>query len=555
MFATFGRFGNPVKAPRPTADYLGMTAFETTPEERVAIMHVALNDHPAAAIAAMDDDGLITTPPDGLPIAGRRVIEKRWLVELVVPSDRVAIADAWEVVRRHGISRAPVTFRNGLQAEVHWIDVRERYGVYLAIVAADDGTVVDFATLSDDDEIAPRYGVTRRNAAGNVLAADASICRILGWSSEELIAAQTIDLIHPDDHERAIENWLETLAAPDRETRLRARHLRADGEYVWLEFTNCNRLDDLEYDGVRSEMLDISDEMSMHEALRSSEARFRRLAEALPLGLAQIDATRQIVYANRPFADIVDSVDLATIGSAFATTTTQERDRLEAVIAGALENGEDAEVEVSMRSQDGSPRVIHVFARPLTAEASAIVVVADVTDRTLMRVELERRANFDALTRCYNRSTVLAMLEAQLALDTGTAVIFVDLDRFKPVNDRFGHAAGDEILTVVARRLRAAVRDHDLVGRLGGDEFLVICPNLDDPSAAVEIADRIATALKSAFTVNSAEISLCASVGVAWTDTGEVDADSLVGRADAAMYESKRAATGTPVVDASHRAA
>ena len=202
--------------------------------------------------------------------------------------------------------------------------------------------------------------------------------------------------------------------------------------------------------------------------------------------------------------------------------------------------------------------MIHVIARPLDEEShatsNAIVVVADVTDRTMMRNELERRANFDALTRCYNRSTILELLEAHLgsqrALGRGTAVIFVDLDRFKPVNDRFGHAAGDEVLTVVARRLRDAIRDHDLVGRLGGDEFLVICLNLDDPAAAVEIAERIATSLKTDFIIHRTPVSLCASVGVAWTDTDEVDADSLVSRADAAMYRSKRAATGTPVVDA-----
>jgi diguanylate cyclase (GGDEF)-like protein/PAS domain S-box-containing protein len=525
----------------------------------VAILHRALAAHPTAAIAAMDDDGLITALPAELPVTGCVVIEKRWLVELVVASDRIAISEAWEALRRDGTSRVSVAFRNGPRAEVHWIDVRERYGVYVAVVAADDDAVLDFETLSDDDEIAPRYGVVRRNAAGNVIDADAAISRLVGWSNEELIEAQTIDLIHPDDHERAIENWLETLSAPNRETRWRGRHQRPDGGYVWLEFTNCNRLDDSHYHAVRSEMLDISHEMAMHDALRSSEARFRRLAAALPLGLAQIDADRQIIYANRPFADIVGCAEPSSIGTAFAAAAADQRRRVEGAIEAALERGEHAEVEISVRARPDAARVIQVITRPLYEEAhgtsNALVVVADVTDRTMMRNELERRANFDALTRCYNRSTILAMLDAHLgsqrALGSGTAVIFVDLDRFKPVNDSFGHAAGDEILTKVAKRLRAAIREHDLVGRLGGDEFLVICPNLDDPAAAVEIAERIAASFKVDFTINRTPLSLCASVGVAWTDTSEVDADALVGRADAAMYRSKRAATGTPVVDAS----
>ena len=559
MFATIRAIGNPIKRRRSEADYFSMTGTRASAEERLAALQRALTEHPTAAIAAMDDDGLITKIPDSLLVAGCVVIERRWLVELVVPSDRVAIASAWERLRRDGTSRVTVTFRNGLQAEIHWIDARERHGVFVAVVATDDGTVLDFEGLSDSDDIAPRYGVVRRNSAGNVDDAEPAVSRLVGWSYEELIAAQTIDLIHPDDRERAIENWLETLSAPNRDTRWRGRHQRRDGEYVWFEFTNCNLLEDPEYHGVRSEMLDISDEMAMHDALRTSEARFRRLAEALPLGLAEIDGDRIIIYANQPFAGVVGSEEPLTVGSAFAATGAEERRRLETAIDAAIEGREDAEVEISIQAHNAEPRVVHVIARPLNKEASgasnAIIVVADVTDRTTMRNELERRANFDALTRCYNRSTILSMLDAHLAsqhaLGTGTAVIFVDLDRFKPVNDSFGHAAGDEILAIVANRMRDAIRDNDLVGRLGGDEFLVICPNLDEPAAAIEIAERIAASVKADFAVNGSVVSLCASVGVAWSDGTEVDADSLVGRADAAMYRSKRAATGTPVVDAS----
>ncbi|MDQ1465751.1 MAG: hypothetical protein QOH10_166 [Actinomycetota bacterium] len=537
-----------------------MTGSERAAEEqRVAGLQAALARHSGAAVAAIDDHGLITTMPADLSVTGCIVIEARWLVEMVVPGDRVAIAAAWETVRTLGVATVSVAFRNGLRADIHWFDVRERYGVYIAVVASDDGAISDLATLSAMDEIAPRYGVARRNLAGNVLDADAAVPRLVGWSVQELIDAQTIDLIHPDDHERAIENWLETLAAPNCDTRWRGRHRRPGGDYVWLEFTNCNLIHDPDYNGVRSEMLDISDEMAMHDALRDSEARFRRLAEALPVGLAQIDADKQIIYANRPFADIIGVADCSTISAAFAGSTIDDRRRLERAIEGALEEGSDAEVEISLQPSWDPPRVIHVVVRPVNepshGTSSAIVVVADVTDHTMMRNELERRANFDALTRCYNRSSILAILEAHLgeqrSARRGTAVIFVDLDRFKPVNDSFGHAAGDEVLRVVATRLRDAIRDHDLVGRLGGDEFLVICPNIDDPTVAVEIADRIAASLKTDFTIDGNSLSLRASVGVACAGTDELDADSLVSRADAAMYRSKRAAAGIPVVDES----
>jgi diguanylate cyclase (GGDEF)-like protein len=305
-------------------------------------------------------------------------------------------------------------------------------------------------------------------------------------------------------------------------------------------------------------MLDISDEMAMHDELRKSEERFRRLAEALPLGLAQIDADRQITYANQPFTAIA-AAGSTTADDAFETTIEGDRQCLEDAIMGALEHGRDANIEISLACPTEPPRIIQLVLRSLhgdsTGTTGAILVAADVTERTSMRLELERRASFDALTSCYNRSTTLAILEAHLAserpADMGTAAIFVDLDRFKPVNDNFGHAAGDEVLAVVAQRMRSAVRDNDVVGRIGGDEFLVICPNIADIALATEIAERIATGLRNEFVVPGSRVAMSASIGIAWADADDTDADSLVRRADAAMYQAKRDATGRPVVDAS----
>ena len=540
---------------------IGMT--EMAPlARRVEALQQLLLAHPNAVVVAMDDNGLIVEMPDALPVPRRIHIEARWLLELVVPTARNDIVEAWNVVRTRGISCSPVVFRSGARADIHWIDVREQYGVRVAVVASDDGTMVDFAAMADGTEIAPRYGVIRRNPAGNAVEVDAAIEHLVGWSSDELIAAQTIDLIHPDDRDRAIENWLETLGAPGRDTRWRGRHRCADGRYLWIEFTNCNLLDDPQYDGVRSEMLDISDEMAMHDELRKSEERFRRLAEALPLGLAQIDADRQITYANQPFTDIAGAGS-SSVDAAFDGTIESDRPCLEAAITGALEDGRDANIEISLGSPTGTSRNIQLVLRSLrgdsTGTTGAILVAADVTERTSMRLELERRASFDALTSCYNRSTTLAILESHLAserpAEMGTAAIFVDLDRFKPVNDNFGHAAGDEVLAVVAQRMRSAVRDNDVIGRIGGDEFLVICPNIADIAGATEIAERIATGLRNEFVIPGSRVSMSASIGIAWADADDTDADSLVRRADAAMYRAKREATGRPVVDASHIAA
>lgn len=124
------------------------------------------------------------------------------------------------------------------------------------------------------------------------------------------------------------------------------------------------------------------------------------------------------------------------------------------------------------------------------------------------------------------------------------AVIFLDLDGFKQVNDTLGHAAGDELLAIAGKRLKAAIRDEDLVGRLGGDEFLVLCPQMNGPERAGKLAERLGATLNADIRLAAGTITLQASVGVAWSEGHETTADTLVARADAAMYESKRLRAG-----------
>src|SRR3546814_4282555 len=149
----------------------------------------------------------------------------------------------------------------------------------------------------------------------------------------------------------------------------------------------------------------------------------------------------------------------------------------------------------------------------------AVGSVTDITDSARMSAELEHRATYDALTGCMNRSTTMANLERVL-VENGqdTAVMFVDLDGFKAVNDVAGHRVGDTLLMAVAERLQRAVRGGDVVGRIGGDEFLVICPRAGGPDGSLALAHRLIGALaEPIFTPDGLRTS-SASVGVAWTN-------------------------------------
>jgi diguanylate cyclase (GGDEF)-like protein len=176
----------------------------------------------------------------------------------------------------------------------------------------------------------------------------------------------------------------------------------------------------------------------------------------------------------------------------------------------------------------------------------AIVCVEDVTDRANARAELERRATYDPLTGALNRASVLQRLEAQLNSTGALGVIFIDLDGFKAVNDQFGHSAGDKLLVEVVHRVQENIRGSDALGRFGGDEFLVVCPD-GDLAALMQVASRVTTALADPVSFADRTISIRASIGIATANDGAASAESLIADADTAMYVAKRNGNGRPV--------
>ena len=179
----------------------------------------------------------------------------------------------------------------------------------------------------------------------------------------------------------------------------------------------------------------------------------------------------------------------------------------------------------------------------------AIVSVTDITASSLIRDDLTFRATFDPLTGCHNRASILTALDYALGANPGgsAAVIFLDLNQFKSVNDRHGHAVGDQVLIEVTNRLSALLRAQDIVGRLGGDEFLVVCPNVDDPDQALALAHRIQRELSRPTELAGHVLAPEASIGVALSNAVD-DTEELISRADLAMYESKRLGGGMPVL-------
>lgn len=299
-------------------------------------------------------------------------------------------------------------------------------------------------------------------------------------------------------------------------------------------------------------MLDITEEMA-EEALRASEQLLRRLTEALPMTVVQIDAQRRVVYQNARGARMVGTEIGGELGAAqLEPVIPADRPMVGEALARVLRDGTDADIEYGYRDPRLGLRRASAKARALTTAdgrvAGAVVCLADVTEEVRLREELHRRATIDELTGCRNRGATLgALSEALAAAGYGTAAVFVDLNDFKPVNDRFGHAAGDRMLAHVANVLRATVRDGDVVGRLGGDEFVVVGRDVPRLEQAQNLALALGAALESApLELNGAVLRPRASVGVAWTRPGGLDADALIAHADKKMYEAKQGLNPLP---------
>jgi diguanylate cyclase (GGDEF)-like protein/PAS domain S-box-containing protein len=518
-------------------------------------LQALLSAYPEAPVSALSATGIFVDMPQSLNLEQNPVLRGRSGLDGLDGDTRARLLENWDRILAFGAGRCvfqppgypqPVT--------LFGLDLREDHGVIVTMLVGRDAAVADQADLEQPGASAPRFATVRKTELSIIAQIDEAMSEILGWTPAEMVGQRSLEFVHPDDHALAIDNWMQMLARPGPARRIRQRLRGKDGSWTWFEATNHNLLEDPDQRCVVCEMVDISDEMAAHEALRAREQLLHQLAEAVPVGLFQIDADGRVVYANDRLREIFGTDPAETISDQLTSVVVADRPALEEAIANVLAQGSPADVEVAL-SLPGSHEAGYctIALRALTHEdgsvSGAIACVTDVTDSTRMREELRRRATIDELTGCCNRATITSALQAHIASGqrrAERAVLFIDLDDFKQVNDQHGHAVGDELLRRVADRLRAAVRDEDLVGRIGGDEFLVVCPEIGGHEPAVRLAERIAHLLGG--DVALAAGAHRASIGVAWSSGEATDAETLIARADRAMYESKRERAGRPTL-------
>lgn len=289
---------------------------------------------------------------------------------------------------------------------------------------------------------------------------------------------------------------------------------------------------------------------AQREALLASERRFRALVEHSSDLTLMIDACGVILYASPVFERVTGIAPEDAVGVALGSLIPPDEARR---LAPAPEQGEQQPVEFFLVHTDGSKRfldgtVVNLLDEP--AVGAIVFNVRDITRRRDLEGELQELAFHDPLTGLANRALLRerighAAARARRSHHADAAVMMIDLDDFKSVNDGLGHREGDRLLQAVARRLEGAIRASDTAARLGGDEFVVFAEDVGGIGAAAELADRVLAVFEAPFELSAGAFHCRASVGVRFASGARLDADDLLRDADLAMYSAKGSGKAT----------
>lgn len=295
---------------------------------------------------------------------------------------------------------------------------------------------------------------------------------------------------------------------------------------------------------------EVADRQLVEEALRESELRYRVVFESARIGMRTADREGRLSRFNHAYQALLgyteDELRTLTIDQ-----ITYPEDRAETMrLHGELLAGHRDHYQIEMRyvRKDGALVWVHLTATALRDRnggvSHSVAMVEDITARKQAELQLTHQAFHDALTGLPNRLLFLDRLQQALKRTRGihpqVAILFLDLDNFKVVNDSLGHGLGDQLLIAVAERLRHSLRNDGTVARLGGDEFAILLEEINGPGDATTAAERIIEALGLPFDLNGQQLFINASIGIACSSPANCQVGDLLREADVAMYGAKR---------------
>jgi diguanylate cyclase (GGDEF)-like protein/PAS domain S-box-containing protein len=383
------------------------------------------------------------------------------------------------------------------------------------------------------------------DASGHLLSVNDAFARLVGYDRTGLIGMNFGAFTHPDDLAHEKKMIADLVAGRSNHFRIEKRYIRRDGRELWVDVTvSAPRNADGTAAYLVGVVTDIDERKQAERHLRLSAEVFEHLGEAIMI----TDADNRIVSVNRAFTTITGYALDEVIGSnpKVLSSGRQARAFYQELWTELLEKGVwQGEVWDRRKSGELYPQWLNIsVVRDADGRCTHhVAVFSDISERKAVEERIRYLAEVDALTNLPNRVVLSDRLEQTLELSRRAeqqfAVLFLDIDRFKNINDSLGHSVGDALLRETAMRLRAALRVTDTVTRQGGDEFVILLPDVHDEDQVAHLANKILETVARPLNVEQHVLSTTASIGVAMFPADGNDVETLLKNADAAMYVAK----------------
>jgi diguanylate cyclase (GGDEF)-like protein/PAS domain S-box-containing protein len=370
--------------------------------------------------------------------------------------------------------------------------------------------------------------------------------RMLGFAPGELVGDSVFDRVHPDDLTAVLNAFQRLLDHPDKSENIKFRFRHREGSWLWLEAAGSNRMHDPAVGGVVINWRDITERHDAETELKESEEKFRLITENVEDLIVLVDTKGRRIYNNPAYRKLFYEQHLAGSDS-FAEIHPEDRERMREILRDTVATGIGHRAQFRFLLDDGSIRHIESqgnVIRDAHGKVSKVVVISrDITDLKLAEAQMQHLAHHDGLTGLPNRLLLHDRIGQALVQANRNSkragLLFVDLDRFKEINDTHGHQVGDRMLQRVAERLKSCVREGDTVGRLGGDEFVVLLANIRDYQDARLVAGKVLDVVSNPYLIDSLQLSVTPSIGICVYPEDGKDVEEIMRNADTAMYHAK----------------
>ncbi|CAG9933632.1 EAL domain-containing protein [Candidatus Nitrotoga arctica] len=388
-------------------------------------------------------------------------------------------------------------------------------------------------------------GIAHVGLDGRWLRVNHKLCVITGYSEEELLTHDRPSITYPDDMPDELNSMQQLLAGDVPSSTKEIRYTRKDGSPVWVNLTwSLTRTSTGEPDYFIEVIEDITERKEATERLRL----FARIFDTINEGVAVTDASNNIMLVNPAFSTITGYSATEAIGKNPRILHSGLMDKMfyDKMWQSIKKTGR-WQGEITDRRKNGESYVEWLSISTMKDERGEfshhIAVVSDISERKAAEERMVHIAQHDFLTGLPNRMMLHDRLTQAIAHaereQRKVAVMFLDLDRFKAINDTLGHLTGDKLLQLVAGRINSVARTSDTVSRLGGDEFAIMLPYIENTDDIAMIALKLLASIAGPYVVDGNEIEVTTSIGISVFPEDGTDSESLIAHADAAMYQAK----------------